>query len=88
DNFHFSLAGELIYHYFWHTFADKIIEEMKNRIRDDKDKKQAQYVLYKILTDCLKMLHPFMPFVTEEIWQKIPQYKGKMADLLIIEKWL
>lgn len=74
DNFHFSLAGELIYHYFWHTFADKIIEEMKNRIRDNKNKEQAQYVLYKILTDCLKMLHPFMPFVTEEIWQKIPHY--------------
>ena len=88
DNFHFSLAGELIYHYFWHTFADKVIEEMKNRIRDNKDKKQAQYVLYKILTDCLKMLHPFMPFVTEEIWQKIPQYKNKRTDLLIIEKWL
>ncbi len=87
DNFHFSLAGELIYHYFWHTFADKIIEEMKNRIRDNKNKKQAQYVLYKILTDCLKMLHPFMPFVTEEIWQKIPQYKNKRSDLLIIEKW-
>jgi len=88
DNFHFSLAGELIYHYFWHTFADKIIEEMKNRIKDNKDKKQAQYVLYKILIDCLKMLHPFMPFVTEEIWQKIPRYKDKRADLLIIEKWL
>ncbi len=88
DNFHFSLAGELIYHYFWHTFADKIIEEMKNRIRDNKDKKQAQYVLYKILTDCLKMLHPFMPFVTEEIWQKIPQYEDKRVDLLMIEKWL
>jgi valyl-tRNA synthetase len=88
DNFHFSLAGELIYHYFWHTFADKIIEEMKNRIRDNKNKKQAQYVLYKILTDCLKALHPFMPFVTEEIWQKIPQYENKKADLLIIEKWL
>lgn len=88
DNFHFSLAGELIYHYFWHTFADKIIEEMKNRIRDNKNKKQAQYVLYKVLVDCLKMLHPFMPFVTEEIWQKIPQYENKMADLLIIEKWL
>jgi len=88
DNFHFSLAGELIYHYFWHTFADKIIEDMKNRIKDNKDKKQAQYVLYKILTDCLKMLHPFMPFVTEEIWQKIPKYQDKRTDLLIIEKWL
>jgi len=88
DNFQFSLAGELIYHYFWHTFADNVIEKMKNRIRDNKNKKQAQYVLYKILIDCLKMLHPFMPFVTEEIWQKIPRYNDKRAKLLIIEKWL
>jgi valyl-tRNA synthetase len=88
DSFHFSLGGELIYHYFWHTFADKIIEEMKNRIRDNKNKKQAQYVLYKILTDCLKRLHPFMPFVTEGIWQKIPLYGHKKKSLLIIEKWL
>jgi len=88
DDFHFSLAGELIYHYFWHTFADKIIEEMKNRIKCNKNKKQAQHVLYKILTDCLKMLHPFMPFVTEEIWQKIPRYQDKRTELLIIEKWL
>ena len=88
DNFQFSLAGELIYHYFWHTFADKVIEKIKDRIRDDKNKKQAQYVLYKILIDCLKMLNPFMPFVTEEIWQKIPRYDNKRAKLLIIEKWL
>ncbi len=88
DNFQFSLAGESIYHYFWHTFADKIIEEMKNRIKDNKNKKQVQYMLYKILIDCLKMLHPFMPFVTEEIWQKIPHFNNKRAKLLIIEKWL
>jgi len=87
DNFHFSLAGETLYHYFWHTFADKIIEEMKDRIRKDKDKKQAQYVLYKVLGDCLKMLHPFMPFITEEIWQKMPRYNDKRSELLIIEKW-
>lgn len=88
DDFRFSLAGELIYHYFWHTFADKIIEEMKNRIKNDFHKKQAQYVLYHILTGCLKMLHPFMPFVTEEVWQKVPDYKNQKKNLLIIEKWL
>lgn len=87
NDFKFSLAGETIYHYFWHVFADKIIEEMKNRIRNNKNKKQAQYILYIILKDCLKMLHPFMPFVTEAIWQKLPNYQNKKTDLLMINKW-
>lgn len=86
EQFHFSLAGENLYHYFWHTFADKIIEQMKTRIRENKNKASAQYVLYQILSRSLVLLHPFMPFVTEAIWQKLPKEKGK-NNLLIIEKW-
>lgn len=87
DNFCFSLAGESLYHYFWHTFADKIIEQMKQRIRNNKNKKQAQFILYTILKENLKMLHPFMPFVTETIWQKIPPDNKKKNKLLMVEKW-
>ena len=87
DSFKFSLAGEILYHYFWHIFADKIIEQMKLRIRENKNKKQAQYILNVILKDCLKMLHPFMPFVTETIWQKIPHYQNKENNLLMINQW-
>jgi valyl-tRNA synthetase len=86
DNFRFSLAGETLYHYFWHTFADKIIEEMKVRIKDGKEKKAAQYLLWKILNDSLKMLHPFMPFVTEAIWQKLPK-QNKEEKILMITQW-
>ena len=60
---------------------------MKNRIKENQDKKQAQYILDTILKDCLKMLHPFMPFVTEAIWQKLPHYKNKKDNLLIITQW-
>ena len=87
DNYHFSLAGETLYHYFWHTFADKIIEEMKARIYQNKNKKAAQYVLYNLLKDSLKMLHPFMPFVTETIWQIMPHFDKKDQKILMIEKW-
>jgi len=86
DNFRFSLAGETLYHYFWHTFADKIIEEMKVRIKDGKEKKAAQYLLWKILNDSLKMLHPFMPFVTEAIWQKLPK-QNKEERILMVTQW-
>ena len=86
DNYRFSLAGETLYHYFWHTFADKIIEEMKTRIKEEQEKKASQYLLWKVLNDCLKILHPFMPFVTEAIWQKLPKY-GKREQILMIAKW-
>lgn len=85
DTFDFHHAGEALYHYFWHTFADTIIESAKPRFHSDniKDKAAAQYVLITILKECLKMLHPFMPYVTEDIWGKMPGRK----NLLIIERW-
>ncbi|OHA47390.1 MAG: valine--tRNA ligase [Candidatus Taylorbacteria bacterium RIFOXYD2_FULL_36_9] len=86
DNYRFYLASEKIYHYIWHTFADIIIEESKPALNgtDEIAKNSIQYTLYEILTVCLKLLHPFMPFVTEEIWTLLPQ---KNKTLLLIETW-
>ncbi|MBI2010821.1 MAG: valine--tRNA ligase [Candidatus Colwellbacteria bacterium] len=92
ENFRFHHAAETIYHYFWHTFADKIIEESKSRLggENEADKAAAQETLLKLLKESLKMLHPFMPFVTEEIWQRLPRSakapRGK-PSLLMVEKW-
>lgn len=82
--FDFNHAADLAYHYFWHTFCDKIIEVQKTRIKNGEGKEAAQYILYTVLTGCLKLLHPFMPFVTEAVWQKLPKEKEGM---LIIENW-
>ena len=86
DNYRFHIASEKIYHYIWHTFADVIIENSKAAIAgtDETIKKSSQYTLYKILTTSLKVLHPFMPFVTEEIWNYLPHSNKK---LLMIEEW-
>ena len=86
ENFRFHLAGEELYHYFWHTFADILIEEMKSRlIGEDKPSKQAaEWILLNILSATVKMLHPFIPFITEEIWGILPK---KSESLLIIEPW-
>jgi valyl-tRNA synthetase len=86
DDYRFYMASEKIYHYIWHTFADIIIEESKPALNgtDEAAKKSIQYTLYKILTACLKLLHPFMPFVTEEIWDSLPH---KDKKLLMIETW-
>jgi len=86
DNFDFNHAAETMYHYFWHTFADEIIEQSKARLNSEKenDRVAAQETLIEILGTSMKLLHPFMPFITEEIWQKLP-IKSKLP--LIIEGW-
>ncbi len=86
DRFVIHLAAENIYHYFWHTFADVIIEENKERLKSENEDERyaAQYVLNEILRVSLKLLHPFMPFVTETVYGNLPGNEGKM---LMIEKW-
>lgn len=85
ENFEFSHAAEKVYHYSWHRFADEIIEQSKE-ILDDKDKKPArQETLIRIFTGILKLAHPFIPFVTEEIYQKMPLVDKK--ETIMIENW-
>ncbi len=70
ETFNLHLATETLYEFIWHEFADKYIESTKNR------REQAQPVLEHVFRTCLELLHPFMPFITEELWQKIP-HQGK-----------
>jgi len=88
EDFKFYTASEKTYHYFWHTFCDKIIEEQKPRLygENQKEKAQSQQLLLTLLTDCLKLLHPFMPFITEEIYQQLPIADKK--ECLMVEKWI
>jgi valyl-tRNA synthetase len=81
ENYDFAHASEDLYHYFWHTFADKIIEESKKKLTDESTKASAQVMLVTVLETSLKLLHPFMPFVTETLWQL------KHKQLLMIQKW-
>ncbi len=75
EAYRFHLAAEKIYAYLWHRLADEIIEESKK-----KDSMNA--TLYYLLENSLKLLHPFMPFVTEEIWGLMQK-----ENLLMIEAW-
>lgn len=86
DNFRFYLAGEKLYHYSWHNFADKILEESKKIIAEgtDSQKQSRKNMLIQILSELLICLHPFIPFVTEEIWSDMPIDGKKM---LIVETW-
>jgi len=80
ENYRFGQAAHLIYDFIWHDLADKYIEETK-----DKNDEETKNTLAYLLINCLKLLHPFMPFVTEEIWSKLPNWESK--KLLLIEEW-
>jgi valyl-tRNA synthetase len=86
EEYRLYMAAEKAYHYVWSELADKILEESKPVLQgEDAGAKAArQYVLYTCLITSLKLLHPFMPFVTETIWQHLPK---KDADMLIVAKW-
>jgi len=92
DKFMFHEAAQEVYHFFWDEFCDKEIENTKDRLNADNDKsafasrdrKTAQFVLHKVLLNSLKLLHPFMPFITELVWKEIPKKENKA---LIVSSW-
>jgi valyl-tRNA synthetase len=92
EAYRFHIAGEKLYHYIWHEFADKLIEESKLILMGTNipKKKSRQSMLLKILNTSVHLLHPFMPFVTEEIYQSLPAQAGlptKTSKFLMIAPW-
>ena len=85
----YHLAGEKLYHYLWHTFADTIIEKSKNILSAgaESEKRSRKRMLLSVYTLLLKALHPFMPFLTEAIWQHVPVGTCKKHNLLMVESW-
>lgn len=88
NKFRFDKAAESLYHFTWHEFADIYIENWKLKIENLKDDKEAIAEMYETINyvyeTILKLLHPFMPFVTEAIWSKMPR---KFNKPLIISSW-
>ncbi len=84
----YDLAGEALYHFIWKDFADDIIEESKPLLSstDKNTRLSRQALLARYLTTSLKLAHPFMPFVTETIWQQLP-VQIKDADILMVATW-
>ena len=86
EKYELGEAGRLIYEFIWSEFCDWYIELSKARLYDKenvKPRKTAQYVLGYVLERTLRLLHPFMPFITEEIWQHIP-HEGKS---IMVSQW-
>ena len=85
EAFELGVAAAKVYDFIWSDFCDWYIELTKARLQgeDQQAKENAQRVLVYVLTDILKLLHPYMPFITEEIWQALP-HEG---DYLMTSAW-
>lgn len=86
ESYKLNAAAETLYEFIWHKFADIYLEGIKKR--DDqgmvKIPEKSLAVAYYVFCKALKLTHPFMPFVTETVWQKLPHQK---KTLLINESW-
>src|SRR5690606_37118324 len=85
--FNFNEATSRVYQFLWHEFCDWYIELVKPRLYDgtEEEKATSARVLRDVLEGSLRLLHPFMPFVTEEIWQKLPRAEGDPASIMVAD---
>ena len=96
QNFQYGQAGQQIYDFIWNDFADWYVEIAKEQLKDDAVKARTAETLARVFDTCLRLLHPFTPFVTEEIWGHIrgSLLESPIADTakdwpsaLIVAKW-
>jgi valyl-tRNA synthetase len=84
EHFRFHEAAHVVYHFFWGDFCDWYIEWVKPELTSaDREKAQATWKnLFAALESALRLLHPFMPFLTEELWHQLPQRAGARSIAL------
>ena len=91
DKYELGIAAQKIYDFIWEEFCDWYIEMVKPRLygQDTKSKAAAIYTLRTVLTDALKLLHPYMPFVTEEIFCTLKELEGvaETEESIMISAW-
>ena len=85
ERYELGVAAQKVYDFIWDSYCDWYIELTKTRLQgeDEDSKLRAQQVLCYVLTETLKLRHPFMPFITEEIWQALPH----SGDYLMLQQW-
>ncbi|MBD5083453.1 MAG: valine--tRNA ligase, partial [Clostridiales bacterium] len=84
DKFELGIAIQKLYDFIWDVFCDWYIEISKIRLQSGEGAETAKAVLVYVLTDILKLLHPFMPFITEEIYQALPHD----TESIMISEWV
>ena len=85
ENFRFHEVAQTLYAFLWHEFCDWYLEFVKQRIAQDKP--AALWVAADVLEQTMRLLHPLMPFLTEEIWQQLPHGGGRREGSLTVSSW-
>ncbi|KUK83174.1 MAG: Valine--tRNA ligase [Petrotoga mobilis] len=86
EGYNYDQAARKLYDFFWNELCDWYIEASKNRLNSSrKDRLTVQNVILQVFDSSLRLLHPFMPYISEELWQKLPIEKD--SELLIRAKW-
>ena len=85
ESYRFNDAAQILYDFIWHEYCDWYLELAKIRIYDKETAKRqvAQYVIWQVLEGTLRLLHPIMPFITEEIWQHLPH----QGESIMVSEW-
>ena len=97
EGFHFNEAGHILYDFTWRDFCDWYVELAKPRLRESRPGDPVRHVLAHVLDSTLRLLHPFLPFMTEEVWQRLKAVveakrlrrpgEAEWPDALIIAPW-
>jgi valyl-tRNA synthetase len=82
EKFEFGEVSRSLYHFIWEDFANWYVEFAKVSLKDEKQKKTTQWVLIKVLKDILKLMHPFIPFVTEKLFLEI-----STEETIMLSQW-
>jgi valyl-tRNA synthetase len=89
--YRFDLAAQTLYDFIWNEFCDWYLELSKPVLWEEEQEPSqllgTRQTLAEVLEQSLRMLHPFMPFVTEEIWQSVSPMTGQHADSIMLAPW-
>lgn len=84
----YNEASKKLYQFIWDEFADWFVEASKTRMRDEQQAKVARQVLIYVWDNCLRLLHPFMPFISETLWQLLPhEHSSDKQKSLMASDW-
>jgi valyl-tRNA synthetase len=87
ENFRLHETAQEIYQFTWHELADVYIEASKAQLANERTKENTQKILLHLLIHVLKLLHPFMPFITEHIWGILKEKDLVKSEMLMVENW-